>query len=77
MVFAFSAAVVSLEKIVINGIMALYPVSVIVLLLGVIIQLIAYRFEGQSPSVRDNFRFLLDGPIWLFARILGKAGAKV
>lgn len=73
-VFAFSAGIVSLEKLHSNhGWPQLPQVCLIIFILGLFFQFIGYKAEGKIPSFRDNLAFLLTGPMWLIQQLLKKA----
>ena len=77
MVFAFSAGIVNLEKLHLAGEPALPVLSFSALLSGLIAQLFVYRLEGKNASLKERFRFLLDGPLWLFYFLFKKAGFRI
>lgn len=65
-VFAFSAGIVSLEKLHTNqGWPLMGECCLILLLLGLFIQFIGYKKEGVFPPGRLMFNSVLFGPIWL------------
>ncbi|WP_256011369.1 Mpo1 family 2-hydroxy fatty acid dioxygenase [Desertivirga xinjiangensis] len=72
-VFAFSAGIVSLEKLHTNqGWPQLPQVCLIIFILGLLLQFIGYSAEGKIPSFITNLKFLLTGPMWLIHQLLKK-----
>lgn len=69
-VFAFSAGIVSLEKLHNNqGWPLMGEVCFFLLLLGLFIQFIGYKKEGIFPPSSIMFKSILFGPIWLMRRL--------
>ena len=42
---------------------------------GWILQFVGHAFEGKAPSFFSDPRYLLIGPMWVYKKITGKAGA--
>ena len=69
-VFAFSAAIVSLEKLHTNSNWPpMGQVCLGVFIVGLIFQIWGYTRESKTPSVADQFRSLLNGPLWLMCEL--------
>jgi len=76
-VFAFSAGIVTLEKLHTNeGWPTMGNVCLIIFIIGLILQFIGYRKEGKTPSLLQNFEFLLNGPLWIMHWIFAKVGIR-
>ncbi len=73
-IFAFSATIVSLEKINFNGTPALPSVSLLLLIAGLTLQFIGTKAEGQTTKSTHHFKDLLNGPLWLMHLLFKKAG---
>ena len=76
-VFAFSAGIVGLEKMhTNNGWPTMGTVCLGVFMLGLILQFIAYRYEAKLPSLKDNLRSFVTGPLWLMYQLFSYFGIK-
>lgn len=76
-VFAFSAGIVGLEKMHSNnGWPTMGTICLGVFLVGLIIQFIAYRYEDRMPSLKDNLRSFVTGPLWVMYQIFSYFGIK-
>ncbi len=70
LVFAFSAAIVGLEKLNINSNWPpLGQVCLGIFIVGLILQFWGYTTERKSPTVLNQFRDLLNGPLWLMSAL--------
>jgi uncharacterized membrane protein YGL010W len=69
-VFAFSAAIVALEKLHINSNWPpMGQVCMGIFVLGLILQIWGFKSESKAPSVSNQFSALLNGPLWLMATL--------
>jgi uncharacterized membrane protein YGL010W len=76
-VFAFSACIVTLERLHREqGIPSMALICLTAFTVGLILQFAGHRFEGRSLSLAQQFRTLLNGPLWLMARIFQRFGIK-
>lgn len=65
LVFAFSALIVSLEKLHLRGGPELHIIPMALLLPALLAQVAGHRGERTTPDASSSFRSLLDGPLWL------------
>ncbi len=76
-IFAFSAAIVGLEKLHSNnGWPAVWQVCLAIFVLSWVGQFIGHKIEGKKPSFFDDIKFLLIGPIWLLHFVFKQAGIR-
>ncbi len=76
-VFAFSAGIVSLEKLHTNsGWPDVWQVCLGIFIVSWIGQFIGHKIEGKKPSFFEDVKFLLIGPIWLLHFLFKKAGIR-
>lgn len=76
-VFAFSAAIVMLEKLHTNaGWPPMWQVCLMIFALSWIGQFIGHKIEGKKPSFLDDVKFLLIGPVWLLHFVFKRMGLK-
>ena len=77
LVFAFSAGIVSLEKLHNNqNWPTMGTVCLGILIVGLVLQFIGYKNEDKTPSLSDNIKSLIDGPLWLMHNIFKKLGIR-
>lgn len=77
MVFAFSAGIVTLEKLHNNqGWPEMWQVCLGIFVAAWIGQFIGHKIEGKKPSFLDDVKFLLIGPIWLVHFVFKKFGIR-
>jgi len=74
LVFAFSAIIVSLEKLHLQGGPELHIIPMAILLPALLAQVAGHRSERQTPDAASSFRSLLDGPLWLMNMLFSKVG---
>jgi uncharacterized membrane protein YGL010W len=68
--FGFSYGVMELGQWEKAGGPSLGPLCLVVFILTRIAQFIGYRFEGSTPPLSTDLKFLLIAPLWLFHFIL-------
>jgi uncharacterized membrane protein YGL010W len=51
----------------------LWPIPVAIFVIGWIFQFVGHAFEGKPPEFFRDWRFLLVGARWWFAKIRGRA----
>lgn len=74
LVFGFSAIIVSLEKLHLQGGPELHIIPMAILLPALLAQVAGHRTERSTPDAASSFRSLLDGPLWLMDIIFKKVG---
>ncbi len=62
--------VIQLEHLEKAGGPKMWLVGIVLLIIGLLCQLIGYRYEGKFPSFIDTLKLLIIGPAWLAGRIL-------
>lgn len=72
----FYVLIVQLEYVEQAGGPALWQVSLWIFVLSWIGQIIGYKIEGKRPSLLDDLKFLLIGPIWLLSFVLKKLNVR-
>lgn len=74
-VFAFSAGIVSLERMHTNQEWpTMGNVSLGIFIVGLFLQFIGYMSEGKTPTLSENFKNLLHGPLWIMSMLFRKIG---
>jgi uncharacterized membrane protein YGL010W len=76
-IFAFSAIVVTLEKMSQQSNWpAMWQVCLGIFILAWVGQFIGHKIEGKKPSFLDDLKFLLIGPLWLLQFLFKRAGIR-
>jgi uncharacterized membrane protein YGL010W len=52
---------------------ALLPIAAVLFVIGWVLQFIGHAFEGKPPEFFKDWRFLLVGLRWWFAKMSGRA----
>jgi uncharacterized membrane protein YGL010W len=75
LLFAFSAIIVSLEKMArLHGWPEMWQVCLGIFVLAWVGQFIGHKIEGKKPSFLDDVKFLLIGPLWLLHFVFKRFG---
>lgn len=75
LLFAFSAIIVSLEKMArLDNWPEMWQVCLAIFVLAWIGQFIGHKIEGKKPSFLDDLKFLLIGPLWLLHFVFKRLG---
>ena len=74
-IWIFSAGIISLERMArLHSWPEMWQVCLVIFVLAWAGQFIGHKIEGKKPSFLEDLRFLLIGPIWLWAKIFRKLG---
>ena len=77
-IFAFSAGIVSLEKLHnTDNWPTMGMVCLLLFVVGLILQFIGYKNEGKFPSASQQIKSLLTAPLWLMYTVFNQLGVKL
>ncbi len=76
-IFAFSAIIVSLEKMhSLYSWPSMWQVCLVVFVVAWIGQFWGHKVEGKKPSFLEDIKFLLIGPVWLLHFLFNRVGIR-